>query len=100
LSRSSLLARRALALRLEKLPHVAEALGAGQIGVEAAVQVGRVAVPSTQAAWVERARQRTINTSERKWPLHWSRCVYRARRSARRRRMARWSRFTSWSRPS
>jgi hypothetical protein len=60
LSRSSLLARRALALRLEKLPHVAEALGAGQIGVEAAVQVVRVATPSTQAAWVERARQRTI----------------------------------------
>jgi hypothetical protein len=60
LSRSSLLARRALALRLENLPCVAEALGAGQIGVEAAVQVVRVAVPSTQAAWVERARQRTI----------------------------------------
>ena len=60
LSRSSLLARRALALRLEKLPRVAEALGAGQIGVEAAVQVVRVAMPSTQAAWVERARQRTI----------------------------------------
>jgi hypothetical protein len=60
LSRSSLLARRALALRLEKLPRVAEALGAGQIGVEAAVQVVRVAVSSTQAAWVERARQRTI----------------------------------------
>jgi hypothetical protein len=60
LSRSSLLARRALALRLEKLPRVAEALGAGQIGVEAVVQVVRVAVPSTQAAWVERARQRTI----------------------------------------
>ena len=60
LSRSSLLARRALALRLEKLPRVAEALGAGQIGVEAAVQVVRVAVPSTQAAWVERARQRTL----------------------------------------
>jgi hypothetical protein len=60
LSRSSLLARRALALRLEELPRVAEALGAGQIGVEAAVQVVRVAVPSTQAAWVQRARQRTI----------------------------------------
>jgi hypothetical protein len=60
LSRSSLVARRALALRLEKLPCVAEALGAGQIGVEAAVQVVRVATPSTQAAWVERARQRTL----------------------------------------
>jgi hypothetical protein len=60
LSRSSFVARRALALRLEKLPPVAEALGAGQIGVEAAVQVVRVATPSTAAAWVERAQQRTI----------------------------------------
>jgi hypothetical protein len=60
LSRSSLLARRALALRLERLPRVAAALGAGQIGVEAASQVVRVAVPSTQAAWVERARRRTL----------------------------------------
>jgi hypothetical protein len=60
MSRSSFVARRALALRLEKLPRVAEALGAGQIGVEAAVQVVRVAVPSTEVAWIERARQRTI----------------------------------------
>jgi hypothetical protein len=60
LARSSLLARRALALRLEKLPRLAEALGAGQIGVEAAVQVARVATASTQFAWVERARQRTL----------------------------------------
>jgi hypothetical protein len=60
MSCSSLLARRALALRLEKLPRVAEALGAGQIGVEAAVQVARVATLSTQAAWVERARHRTL----------------------------------------
>jgi hypothetical protein len=60
ISRSSFVARRALALRLEKLPHVAKALGAGQIGVEAAVQVVRVAAPSTEAAWVERAQQRTI----------------------------------------
>jgi hypothetical protein len=60
MSRSSLVARRALALRLEKLPRVAEALGAGQIGVEAAQQVVRVATPKTEAAWVERAQQRTI----------------------------------------
>jgi len=60
MSRSSFVARRALALRLEKLPRVAEALGAGQIGVEAAVQLVRVAVPGTEVAWVERARQRTI----------------------------------------
>jgi hypothetical protein len=60
MSRSSFVARRALALRLEKLPRVAEALGAGHIGVEAAVQVVRVATPSTEITWVERARQRTI----------------------------------------
>jgi hypothetical protein len=60
MSRSSFVARRALALRLEKLPRVAEALAAGHIGVEAAVQAVRVATPSTEAAWVERARQRTI----------------------------------------
>jgi hypothetical protein len=60
LSRSSFLARRALALRLEALPAVAKALGGAQIGVEAASQLARVATPRTQAAWVERARQRTI----------------------------------------
>ena len=59
-SRSSVLARRALALRLEKLPAVAAALGAGQIGVEAALQIVRVATASTEAAWLERARVRTI----------------------------------------
>jgi hypothetical protein len=59
-SRSSLLARRSLALRLEKLPVVARALGAGQLGVEAALQVVRVATAATQAAWVERAGKRTI----------------------------------------
>jgi hypothetical protein len=60
ISRSSFVARRALALRLEKLPRVAEALGAGQLGVEAALQAVRVATPGTEAAWVERAQQRTI----------------------------------------
>jgi hypothetical protein len=60
MSRSSLVARRALALRLQTLPGVAQALGTGQLGVEAAMQVVRVATPSTEAAWVERARQRTI----------------------------------------
>lgn len=60
LSRSSLVARRALALRLEKLPGVAAALGSAQIGVEAALQLVRVATPRTEAAWTERARQRTI----------------------------------------
>jgi hypothetical protein len=60
LSRSSLLARRTLALRLDKLPGVAEALGAAQIGVEAAMQLVRIATQKTEAAWVERARKRTI----------------------------------------
>jgi len=60
MSRSSLAARRALAVRLEALPRVAEALGTGQIGVEAASQIVRVATPSTEAAWVERAAKRTI----------------------------------------
>jgi hypothetical protein len=60
ISRSSMRSRRVLALRLEKLPHVAAALGSGQIGVEAALQVVRVATVSTQAAWVERAQRRTI----------------------------------------
>jgi HAMP domain-containing protein len=60
MSRSSFVARRALALRLEKRPRVAEALAAGQIGVEAAVQLVRVATSGTEAAWVERAQQRTI----------------------------------------
>jgi hypothetical protein len=60
LSRSSLLARRLLALRLEKLPSIAAALGAGQVGVEAALQVARVATANTEAAWVQRARTRTI----------------------------------------
>ena len=60
MSRSSMAARRALALRLERLPLVADALGAGQLGVEAALQIVRVATATTQGAWVTRAQQRTI----------------------------------------
>jgi hypothetical protein len=60
LSRSGLAARRALALRLERLPRVAAALGAAQIGVEAALQLVRIATPKTEAAWVRRASRRTI----------------------------------------
>jgi hypothetical protein len=59
-SRSSLLSRRSLALRLEALPQVAEALGQALFGVEAAVQLVRIATPRTEGAWVERAQQRTI----------------------------------------
>lgn len=60
MSRSSMIARRSLAARLEQLPLVADALGAGRIGVEAAKQIARVATPATDGAWVERAQQRTI----------------------------------------
>jgi len=60
LSRSSVMARRSLALRLDELPRMAEALGAGQLGVEAALQIVRVATPMTHAVWVERAQRRTV----------------------------------------
>jgi hypothetical protein len=60
LSRSSVLARRLLAQRLENLPLVAAALGAGRLGVEAALQVVRVATVKTEAAWVARAQVRTM----------------------------------------
>jgi hypothetical protein len=60
MSRSSLLARRALALRLESLPAIAAALSTAQIGVEAAMQVVRIATPRTERAWLERAERRTI----------------------------------------
>ena len=59
-SRSSVVARRALAQRVEALPGVAAALGAGTIGIEAALQIVRVATPKTEAAWIARARRRTI----------------------------------------
>jgi hypothetical protein len=62
ISASSLLARRLLALRLEKLPAIATALGTGQIGVEAAVQLVRVATVRTEAEWVARAPREPSNT--------------------------------------
>jgi hypothetical protein len=64
-SQSSLIARRSLALRLERLPRIAEALGTALIGVEAALQIVRVATSNTEGAWVERARRRTIKVSVR-----------------------------------
>jgi hypothetical protein len=60
MSRSSLRARRTLALRLERLPTVAAALAAAHIGVEAALQLVRIATRKTEAAWVMRAQRRTI----------------------------------------
>lgn len=59
-SRSSVLARRSLASGLAGLPQVALALGSARIGVEAALQLVRVATPQTALAWLERARQRTV----------------------------------------
>jgi hypothetical protein len=60
LSRSSVSARRSLALRLEALPQVAQALSRAEIGVEAALQLVRIATPRTEPMWLERAGQRTI----------------------------------------
>jgi hypothetical protein len=60
MARSSTVARRALAFRLEALPHIAAALSQGEIGVEAALQLVRIAMPRTELAWLERARQRTV----------------------------------------
>lgn len=60
LSRSAVLARRALAVRLEKLPGIAAALGQGEIGIEAALQLVRVATPRTELMWLAQARRRTI----------------------------------------
>jgi hypothetical protein len=60
ISRSSLVARRSLAARLEALPAVREALGSAEIGVEAALQLVRIATPRTESAWLARARQRTM----------------------------------------
>jgi hypothetical protein len=60
MSRSSMLARRSLALRLEALPDIAAALGCARIGVEAARQISRISTPHTEKAWLERAQRRTI----------------------------------------
>ena len=60
MSRSSLLGRRGLALRLERLPVVAAGLREGLIGVEVALQVVRIATPETEAAWLEHAQRRTV----------------------------------------
>ncbi len=60
MSCSSLRARRALARRLSSLREVTRALAEGELGVEAAAQLSRVATPATEAAWLERARRRTV----------------------------------------
>jgi hypothetical protein len=60
LSLSSLKAKRHLAARCSHLPQVADTLAHGRLGFEGALLVTRVATPSTVAAWVERAGQRTV----------------------------------------
>ncbi len=60
LSCSSLRARRALARRLSRLPKVTRALAEGELGVEAAAQLARVATTATEESWLERARRRTV----------------------------------------
>ncbi len=59
-SLSSLKQKRALARRLATLPHLAQALEAGQLGTVAASLVARIATAKTERSWVERARQRTV----------------------------------------
>jgi hypothetical protein len=54
------MARRALAVRLESLPHIGEALGKASIGIEAALQLVRVATSNTDRAWAHHAQRRTI----------------------------------------
>jgi hypothetical protein len=56
---SSLRAKRALARRLRTLPRVREALEQGAIGLDAAVQIGKVATERTEKLWLERAKRRT-----------------------------------------
>ncbi len=60
ISPSLLQARRSLAHKLESLPRVSKALAGRSIGVEAAVQLVRIATAQTEAAWLERAQCRTI----------------------------------------
>jgi len=60
LSFSSVQHRTRLARRARDLPEVAAALQSAEIGYEAALLVARVATPDTAAAWVDRARRRTI----------------------------------------
>src|SRR5690606_28650142 len=52
--------KRVLAARLSRLPRLGAAAVRGTIGVSAALLLTRVATEKTAAAWVERARQRTL----------------------------------------
>ena len=59
-SLSSMKAKRGLARRVDKLPRLALAIEARELGYEAARLVAVVAVPETEEAWVARARERTV----------------------------------------
>lgn len=60
MSMSAVRQRMRLAKWVEEMPEIGEAIEAGEIGFEAAMLVGRVATPDTAAAWIERAKRRTI----------------------------------------
>ena len=60
MSLSSVKAKRWLAQRLRELPHLNRAFQEHHIGYEAARFVARIATPTTDAAWAERAVHRTL----------------------------------------
>ena len=60
MSRASLRSKVSLARRSEGLDHVTDALQQGQIGFEAAQLIARIATPTTERAWLDRATRRTF----------------------------------------
>mgnify|MGYP007032564569 FL=1 len=45
---------------VDEMPELGEAIEAGELGFEAAMLVGRIANPDTVAAWIDRAKERTL----------------------------------------
>ena len=60
MSRASLRSKLSLARRSQGLRQVADALQQGQIGFEAAHLIARIATPTTEGAWLDRATRRTF----------------------------------------
>ena len=60
MSRASLRTKVTLARRTHGLDHLIDALQQGRIGFEAAQLVARIATPTTEGAWLERATRRTF----------------------------------------
>jgi hypothetical protein len=60
MSRASLRSKLSLARRTQGLDHLIDALQQGQIGFEAAQLLARIATPSTERAWLNRAARRTF----------------------------------------